>query len=155
MGGTDEQSPAVAGEGLRKVFGAGEAAVEALRGVSVAFDRGTFSAIMGASGSGKSTLMHLLAGLDTPTEGTVPLAGRALHELPDRELARLRRTRMGFVFQAFNLLPVLSAEENITLPCDITGAAIDRPWLEELLGAGQLPGAGGEPPAPRSGGPRE
>jgi putative ABC transport system ATP-binding protein len=152
---TEDHGSAVACEGLRKVFGAGEAAVEALRGVSVAFERGTFSAIMGASGSGKSTLMHLLAGLDTPTEGTVSLAGRRLDELPDRELARLRRTRMGFVFQAFNLLPVLSAEENITLPCDITGAAIDRPWLEELLVAVKLQDRRRHRPAELSGGQQQ
>jgi putative ABC transport system ATP-binding protein len=155
MGVFDQTSPAVAGEGLRRVFGTGEAAVEALRGVSVAFAAGTFGAIMGASGSGKSTLMHLLAGIDAPTEGTVTLAGHRLGDLPDRELSRLRRTQVGFLFQSFNLLPVLSAEENITLPLDITGARIDRPWLEELLVAVKLQDRRRHRPAELSGGQQQ
>jgi putative ABC transport system ATP-binding protein len=125
--------PVVAGEDLVKVYGDGPAAVEALRGVSVEFEAGTFSAIMGASGSGKSTLMHVLAGLDRPTSGRVSLAGRSLDGLDDAELTRLRRLHVGFVFQTFNLLPVLSAEENIRLPLDITGARVESEWLEGLL----------------------
>ena len=153
--GGNDGAPAVAGEGLWKVFGAGEAAVEALRGVSVSFAAGSYTAIMGASGSGKSTLMHLLAGLDAPTEGTVRIAGEPLADLPDRELARMRRREIGFIFQSFNLLPVLSAEENITLPLDLTGAPVDRPWLEELLVAVRLQDRRRHRPAELSGGQQQ
>jgi putative ABC transport system ATP-binding protein len=123
----------VAGRDLVKRYGEGEAAVDALRGVTVAFLPGSFSAIMGPSGSGKSTLMHLLAGLDRPTAGTVTLGGSQLEGLDDTELTRIRRTRVGFVFQAFNLLPVLTAEENVVLPLRIAGEQIDQEWLDRLL----------------------
>ena len=120
---------------LYKRYGEGETVVEALRGVTVAFERGSFTAIMGPSGSGKSTLMHLLAGLDRPTSGNVWLDGKSLEGLDDTELTRLRRTRVGFVFQSLNLIPVLTAEENIVLPLRIAGEEIDQNWLERLLAA--------------------
>jgi putative ABC transport system ATP-binding protein len=120
---------------LHRRYGEGAAAVDALAGVSVAIRRGEYTAIMGASGSGKSTLMHLMAGLDTPTSGTVTLDGVALGELDDRRLTELRRDKVGFVFQAFNLLPVLTAEENLVLPLTIAGRKPDSEWLESLVQA--------------------
>jgi putative ABC transport system ATP-binding protein len=125
--------PVAACRDLTKRYGEGDAAVDALRGVSLELAPASFTAIMGPSGSGKSTLMHLLAGLDRPTSGEVWLGGSNLDGLDDSELTRLRRTRVGFVFQAFNLLPVLTAEENIVLPLRIAGEEIDREWLERLL----------------------
>ena len=130
---SDADGPVVVGEALEKRYGEGEIAVQALRGVSVKLERGTFTAIMGPSGSGKSTLMHLLAGLDRPTAGEVWLGTTKLGALGDGDLTRLRRTRVGFVFQAFNLLPTLTAEENIVLPTRIAGQEIDRAWLDWLL----------------------
>jgi len=126
---------AVRASGLRKTFGRGETAVEALAGVDVTFARGEFTAIMGPSGSGKSTLMHILAGLDRPTGGWVEIAGTRLDRLNDRDLTLLRRSQVGFIFQSYNLLPVLSAEENITLPLRIGGARVDRAWLDTLIAA--------------------
>jgi putative ABC transport system ATP-binding protein len=120
---------------LHRRYGEGPAAVDALAGVSVAIRRGEYTAIMGASGSGKSTLMHLMAGLDTPTRGTVTLDGVQLAELDDRRLTELRRDKVGFVFQAFNLLPVLTAEENLVLPLTIAGRKPDSAWLESLVQA--------------------
>ena len=114
-------------------YGEGEAAVDALRGVSCGFAPGEFAAIMGPSGSGKSTLMHILAGLDRPTSGTVVIDGVDLSELDDRRLTDLRRDRIGFVFQAFNLLPVLNARENILLPLQIAGRRPDDAWIERLV----------------------
>jgi putative ABC transport system ATP-binding protein len=128
----------VRGNHLTKRYGEGAAAVEALRGVSVAFTRGTFTAIMGPSGSGKSTLMHILAGLDAPTSGTVELGGTRLDTLSDRDLTLLRRREIGFVFQSFNLLPVLSAAENITLPVRIGGDKPDQAWVDTLVQAVHL-----------------
>jgi putative ABC transport system ATP-binding protein len=127
--------PAVNCRYLFKRFGEGDTIVDALRGVAVSFERRSFTAIMGPSGSGKSTLMHLLAGLDRPTSGNVWLDGRSLEGLDDTELTRLRRTRVGFVFQSLNLIPVLTAEENIVLPLRIAGEEIDEDWLERLLRA--------------------
>jgi putative ABC transport system ATP-binding protein len=115
------------------VYGEGEASVTALDGVSVAFPAGAFTAIMGPSGSGKSTLMHLLAGLDRPTSGSVVLDDVDLTTLDDDDLTQLRRDRIGFVFQAFNLLPVLTAEENIVLPMSIAGRKPDREWVDRLV----------------------
>jgi putative ABC transport system ATP-binding protein len=126
-------SPIVATTDLRRRYGEGPAAVDALAGVSVEIRRGEYTAIMGASGSGKSTLMHLMAGLDTPTAGTVTLDGVQLDELDDRRLTELRRDKVGFVFQAFNLLPVLTAEENLVLPLTIAGRKPDPEWLESLV----------------------
>ncbi|MGI8615340.1 MAG: ABC transporter ATP-binding protein [Actinomycetota bacterium] len=118
---------------LRKVYGAGAAAVEALRGVSVEFAAGEFTAIMGASGSGKSTLLHIMAGLDKPTSGTVWIGDQDLTLLKDRDLTEIRRDRVGFVFQAFNLVPTLTAAENITLPTDIAGRDVDRSRFDEVV----------------------
>jgi putative ABC transport system ATP-binding protein len=118
---------------VRRRFGEGAAAVDALDGVSVDFERGRFSAIMGPSGSGKSTLMHILAGLDRPTGGSVILDGTELESLDDADLTKLRRDKLGFVFQFFNLLPVLTAEENITLPLSIAGEKPDQEWLRRLV----------------------
>jgi putative ABC transport system ATP-binding protein len=123
----------VATADLRRRYGEGDAAVDALDGVTLGIRRGEFTAIMGASGSGKSTLMHLMAGLDTPTSGTVTLDGVELGTLDDRRLTELRRDKVGFVFQAFNLLPVLTAEENLVLPLTIAGRKPDREWLESLV----------------------
>jgi putative ABC transport system ATP-binding protein len=127
-------SPAiVAATELSRVYGDGETAVHALRGVSVSFPTGQFAAIMGPSGSGKSTLMHLLAGLDSPTSGSVVVDGQEVAQLDDKGRTRLRRDRLGFVFQAFNLLPVLTAEENILLPLTLAGRKVDREWLDTLI----------------------
>jgi putative ABC transport system ATP-binding protein len=123
----------VAATDLVRIYGQGQAAVRALDGVGVAFPAGAFTAIMGPSGSGKSTLMHLLAGLDRPTSGSVVLDGVELSGLDDRRLTELRRERIGFVFQSFNLLPVLDARENIELPLSIAGRKPDRDWLERLI----------------------
>src|SRR3954454_18084518 len=109
-------APIVTGTELHRRYGEGAAAVDALDGVTVAFEQGRFSAIMGPSGSGKSTLMHILAGLDRPTAGSVQIDGTELTGLDDAELTRLRRDKLGFVFQFFNLIPVLTAEENLMLP---------------------------------------
>jgi putative ABC transport system ATP-binding protein len=114
-------------------YGSGEAAVDALRGVSCAFAPGEFAAIMGPSGSGKSTLMHILAGLDRPTAGDVEIDGVTLSGLDDAKLTELRRDRIGFVFQAFNLLPVLNARENILLPLQIAGRKPDDEWVDRLI----------------------
>jgi len=118
---------------LHRRFGEGQAAVDALSGVTVAFRRGQFSAIMGPSGSGKSTLMHCLAGLDQPTSGSVTIDGTEITDLDDNHLTELRRAKIGFIFQAFNLLPVLTAEENIVLPLTIAGRDVDREWVDHLI----------------------
>jgi putative ABC transport system ATP-binding protein len=123
----------ISARNLIKRYGQGDAHVDALRGVSLEIDEGRMTAVMGPSGSGKSTLMHILAGLDQPTEGTVTIAGLEISSMSDAELTRLRRRHIGFVFQFFNLLPMLSAEENIVLPLSIAGEKLDRVWLEELL----------------------
>ncbi len=124
---------AVRAAGLRKTYGRGETAVHALAGVDVAFDRGRFTAIMGPSGSGKSTLMHCLAGLDTATAGQVWLGDTELTRLRDEQLTTLRRERIGFVFQAFNLLPVLTAAENMTLPMQLAGHRPDQAWMDDVV----------------------
>jgi putative ABC transport system ATP-binding protein len=140
---------------LRRVYGEGETAVQALRGVTVALSSGQFAAIMGPSGSGKSTLMHLLAGLDRPTAGSVFVDGAELTNLDDRALTRLRRDRLGFVFQAFNLVPVLSAEENIMLPLTLSGKKPDREWLTTLIDAVGLGDRLTHRPAELSGGQQQ
>src|SRR5918994_4128285 len=129
---TAAAAAARAGE-LRKVYGEGDAAVEALRGVTIEFARGEFTAIMGPSGSGKSTLLHCVAGLDTPTGGSVWIGDVDLTSLSEKQLTSLRRDKVGFVFQAFNLVPTLTAAENITLPLDIAGRDVDRPWFDEVV----------------------
>jgi putative ABC transport system ATP-binding protein len=123
----------VVASGVSRRFGEGEAAVDALLDVSTGFERGRFTAIMGPSGSGKSTLMHILAGLDKPTAGTVRLDGDEITGLDDADLTKLRRDKLGFVFQFFNLLPVLTAEENLVLPLSIAGRKPDSEWLEQLI----------------------
>jgi putative ABC transport system ATP-binding protein len=126
-------APIVSASEVTRRFGEGEAAVLALAGVSVEFPPGAFTAIMGPSGSGKSTLMHVLAGLDRPTSGSVKLDGTEITDLDDKRLTALRRDKVGFVFQSFNLVPVLTAEENIVLPLSIAGRDPDRAWVDQLI----------------------
>jgi putative ABC transport system ATP-binding protein len=116
------------------MYGTGEASVRALDGVNVDFERGRFTAVMGPSGSGKSTLMHCMAGLDAPTSGRAFIGDEELGQLDDAGLTGLRRDRVGFVFQSFNLVPTLSAGENITLAADLAGATVDREWFDYLVG---------------------
>jgi putative ABC transport system ATP-binding protein len=125
--------PVVVATDLTRRYGEGDTAVDALAGVSTAFERDRFTAIMGPSGSGKSTLMHILAGLDRPTSGSVKLDGVEITDLDDGELTKLRRDKLGFIFQFFNLLPVLTAEENLVLPLSIAGRKPDREWVEQLI----------------------
>ncbi|HEX9299448.1 MAG TPA: ABC transporter ATP-binding protein [Actinomycetota bacterium] len=120
-------------EGLRKVYGEGDASVEALRGITLEFGAAELTAIMGASGSGKSTLLHCLAGLDEPTEGRVFIGDVDITKLSERHLTELRRDKIGFVFQAYNLIPTLTAQENITLPLDIAGKDVDQAWFDEVI----------------------
>ncbi|MEU8270356.1 ABC transporter ATP-binding protein [Sphaerisporangium sp. NPDC049002] len=124
---------AVVARGVTKVYGEGDAAVRALSGVDVGFDTGAFTAIMGPSGSGKSTLMHCLAGLDTVTEGEVRIGDIEITRLSDKQLTLLRRERVGFIFQAFNLLPTLTAEQNIRLPLDIAGRQADQQLFDMVI----------------------
>ena len=134
--------PAVVAVDLVKTYGSGEAAVTALGGVSASFTAGRFSAIMGPSGSGKSTLLHCLAGLDTVDSGKVLIGDTDITRLKDKQLTRLRRSAIGFVFQSFNLLPTLTAAENIELPLRIAGRRLDRDWLDGIvrtLGLGDRP----------------
>src|SRR5258708_6277607 len=126
-------APAARAAGLTKVYGEGDASVEALRGVDVGFAVGEFTAIMGPSGSGKSTLLHCLAGLDTVTSGRVFIGDIDITTLKDKELTQLRRDKVGFVFQAFNLVPTLNAQENITLPVDIAGRDVDAGWFDTVV----------------------
>jgi putative ABC transport system ATP-binding protein len=120
-------------DALRKVYGVGDAEVVALRGVTLELAASEFTAVMGPSGSGKSTLLHCMAGLDRPTSGSVWIGGVELTALNDKELTKLRRDRVGFVFQAFNLVPTLNAAENITLPMDIAGRSVDGQWFDEVV----------------------
>jgi putative ABC transport system ATP-binding protein len=123
----------VTAEQLTRTYGEGDTAVQALRGVSLAVASGQLTAVMGPSGSGKSTLMHLLAGLDKPTSGEITIAGQKIAHLDDTSLTKLRREHIGFVFQFFNLLPMLTAEENVLLPLTIAGEKPDQAWFEGLL----------------------
>jgi putative ABC transport system ATP-binding protein len=123
----------VSAQELSRRYGEGDTAVDALRGVSLQVAPGKLTAIMGPSGSGKSTLMHILAGLDQPTSGDVTIAGTSIGELNDTDLTKLRREHVGFIFQFFNLLPMLSAEENVLLPLSIAGEKPDRKWVDELM----------------------
>ncbi|MFD6967460.1 ABC transporter ATP-binding protein [Streptomyces sp. NPDC059979] len=127
------QAVAARASGLSKVYGQGETQVVALDKVSVDFAQGQFTAIMGPSGSGKSTLMHCVAGLDTFSEGSVRIGDTELGSLKDKQLTQLRRDKIGFIFQAFNLLPTLTALENITLPMDIAGRKPDKQWLDSVI----------------------
>ena len=131
--GAAAPGPAVSITGGVKIYGEGETAVRALRGVSLRIERGRFTAIMGPSGSGKSTLLHTLAGLDTLEEGEVRIDGIDLSTLKDRDLTLLRREKVGFVFQTFNLIPTLNAEENILLPLSIARADVERDWFDEIV----------------------
>jgi putative ABC transport system ATP-binding protein len=126
-------TPAAHAVDLSRTYGTGHAAVRALDGISVAFERGRFTAVMGPSGSGKSTLMHCMAGLDRPTSGHSFVGGRDIGSLDDAGLTRLRRDSIGFVFQSFNLVPTLTAAENITLPADLAGRKVDKDWLGYLI----------------------
>ena len=125
--------PVVAATDLTRRYGAGETAVDALRGVNLDVRQGELVAVMGPSGSGKSTLMHILAGLDKPTSGDVEIDGTNITKLSDADLTKLRRRHIGFVFQFFNLLPMLTAEENVVLPLSIAGEKADPAWLADLL----------------------
>jgi putative ABC transport system ATP-binding protein len=142
-------------EHLSKVYGDGDTRVVALDDVSVSLDRGRFTAIMGPSGSGKSTLMHCLAGLDGATTGQVFIGDTDLTRLKDKELTRLRRDQVGFIFQAFNLLPTLTALENITLPMDIAGRKPDRVWLDRVIDTIGLRDRLGHRPSELSGGQQQ
>lgn len=148
--------PAVARtEAATKVYGAGETRVTALDAVTVSIPAGELTAIMGPSGSGKSTLMHCLAGLDSLTAGKVFLDDVELSSLSDRKLTQLRRDRIGFVFQAFNLLPTLTALENITLPMDLAGRRPDQEWLDQVIGVVGLGSRSGHRPSELSGGQQQ
>jgi putative ABC transport system ATP-binding protein len=148
-------SAAARADTLSKIYGEGEAEVRALDGVTVAFQTGRFTAIMGPSGSGKSTLMHICAGLDSATSGTVSLGDTDLTTLGDGDLTRLRRDRVGFIFQAFNLVPTLTALENITLPIDIAGRKPDQEWLDKIIDMVGLRDRLGSKPNQLSGGQQQ
>ncbi len=142
-------------EKVTKVYGWGDTRVTALDDITVSFDRGGFTAVMGPSGSGKSTLMHCMAGLDEVTEGSVFIGDHDLSTLKDRDLTRLRRDRVGFIFQAFNLVPTLTARENITLPLDLAGRKPDAQWFEQVVGTLGLSDRLGHRPQEMSGGQQQ
>jgi putative ABC transport system ATP-binding protein len=150
-----ENGTVVVGREVTRRYGEGETAVDALRGVSVDVPRGRLTAVMGPSGSGKSTLMHILAGLDKPTSGSVEIAGTEITTLKDSDLTRLRRRHIGFVFQFFNLLPMLTAEENITLPLSIAGEKPDQEFFSTLIDAVGLGDRLSHRPAELSGGQQQ
>jgi putative ABC transport system ATP-binding protein len=145
----------VAADSVTRRYGEGETAVDALRGVNMTVMSGELSAVMGPSGSGKSTLMHILAGLDRPTSGTVEIAGRDITQMNDNELTLLRREHIGFIFQFFNLLPMLTAEENIVLPLSLAGEKPDPAWVEELIAKVGLGDRRGHRPSELSGGQQQ
>jgi putative ABC transport system ATP-binding protein len=145
----------VTAEEITRRYGEGEAAVDALRGVSLAVRSGELVAVMGPSGSGKSTLMHILAGLDTPSSGEVTIGGEMITGMDDTELTKLRRRHIGFVFQFFNLLPMLTAEENVVLPLSIAGEKPDAAWLSDLLAKTGLKDRSTHRPAELSGGQQQ
>jgi putative ABC transport system ATP-binding protein len=150
-----EVGPAVAARDLVRRYGDRDSAVEAVGGVSLEVPAAQFTAIMGPSGSGKSTLMHLLAGLDRPTEGTVEIGGRDITTMGDKRLTLLRRKHIGFVFQAFNLVPTLTAEENVTLPLAIAAKKIDRSWVDAVIERVGLDDRRSHRPAEMSGGQQQ
>src|SRR5206468_7252931 len=123
----------VSARGVTRRYGEGDTAVDALRGIDLDIERGKLTAVMGPSGSGKSTLMHILAGLDKPTTGEVEIAGTKISKLSDSELTKLRRKHIGFIFQFFNLLPMLTAEENVVLPLSLAGEKPDKAWVDGLM----------------------
>jgi putative ABC transport system ATP-binding protein len=141
--------------GLSKVYGSGDVAVRALAGVDVEFAAGHFTAVMGPSGSGKSTLMHCMAGLDAPTSGQAFVAEHEIGRLDDAGLTQLRRERIGFVFQSFNLIPTLTAEENITLSADLAGQSVDREWFDYLVGRLRIAERTSHRPSELSGGQQQ
>jgi putative ABC transport system ATP-binding protein len=145
----------VSASDVTRRYGEGDAAVDALRGVTLDFPAGGFTAIMGPSGSGKSTLMHILAGLDRPTSGTVVIDGKDITKMDDGELTRLRRDRVGFVFQFFNLVPVLNAEENVLLPLSIAGRRPERQWVDQLMETVGIADRATHRPAELSGGQQQ
>ncbi len=148
-------SPVVTARGLTRVYGEGETAVHALRGVDLDITPGRLTAVMGPSGSGKSTLMHVLAGLDKPDGGTCSIAGVEVTGLDDKGLTDLRREHIGFIFQFFNLLPMLTARENILLPSEISGREVDEAWLAELIDRVGLADRIGHRPSELSGGQQQ
>src|SRR5919198_2075065 len=150
-----QQGTVVRAQDVTRRYGEGATAVDALRGVSLDVDAGQLVAVMGPSGSGKSTLMHILAGLDKPSSGTVTIADREITTLPDNQLTHLRRRHIGFVFQFFNLLPMLTAEENVVLPLSIAGVKPDQAWLRELLDATGLSDRRTHRPSELSGGQQQ
>ena len=150
-----QQGTAVQATDVTRRYGEGATAVDALRGVSMGVEAGQLVAVMGPSGSGKSTLMHILAGLDKPTAGTVEIAGTEITTLGDARLTRLRRQHIGFVFQFFNLLPMLTAEENVVLPLSIAGEKPDQAWLNSLLAETGLADRRTHRPAELSGGQQQ
>jgi putative ABC transport system ATP-binding protein len=145
----------VAATDLTRTYGEGDTAVQALRGCSIDVRRGELTAVMGPSGSGKSTLMHILAGLDRPTTGTVSIEGIDITKLGDTELTKLRREHIGFIFQFFNLLPMLTAEENIVLPLELAGRKLDKAWVNEVIGKVGLDDRRTHRPAELSGGQQQ
>jgi putative ABC transport system ATP-binding protein len=142
-------------DAVSKVYGRGPGSVAALRDVTIGIPRGTFTAVMGPSGSGKSTFLHCAAGLDVPSSGTVRLGDTALSGMGENALTELRRERVGFVFQAYNLVPALTVTENITLPLRLAGARVDRVWLDEIVHRMGLAGRTGHRPAQLSGGQQQ
>jgi len=151
----DSNGVVVSAADVTRRYGEDTTAVDALRGVSLDLARGSLTAIMGPSGSGKSTLMHILAGLDRPTAGSVSIDGIEIAELGDNELTKLRRRHIGFIFQFFNLLPMLTAEENILLPQSIAGEKPDEAWLAELLRRAGIDDRRSHRPAELSGGQQQ
>jgi putative ABC transport system ATP-binding protein len=151
----DHSPPAVAARNVARRYGEGDTAVDALRGVSLEVPHGELTAVMGPSGSGKSTLMHILAGLDRPTSGSVEIDGTEITTMKDNELTKLRRRHIGFVFQFFNLLPMLTAEENVTLPLTIAGKKPEPKWFDELLESVGLADRRKHRPAELSGGQQQ
>jgi putative ABC transport system ATP-binding protein len=147
--------PVVSAEGVTRRYGEGDTAVDALRGVSLEIESGKLTAVMGPSGSGKSTLMHILAGLDKPTSGTVTIAGEEITKMSDNELTALRRKHIGFVFQFYNLLPMLNAEENVKLPLSVAGEKADAGWFNELMAKVGLNGRLSHRPSELSGGQQQ
>jgi putative ABC transport system ATP-binding protein len=145
----------VVADDVTRRYGEGDTAVDALRGVSLEVGQGKLTAVMGPSGSGKSTLMHILAGLDKPSSGTVSVSGNEITRLSDSDLTKLRRRHIGFVFQFFNLLPMLTAEENITLPLSIAGSKPDKAWFGELIDKVGLADRLSHRPAELSGGQQQ
>jgi len=163
MAAAEETTPAptpkienvVVATDVTRTYGQGATAVEALRGVALSVRSGELVAVMGPSGSGKSTLMHLLAGLDKPTGGTIEIAETEINGLDDKKLTKLRREHIGFVFQFFNLLPMLTAEENVVLPLSIAGEKPEKEWLAELLAKTGLTERGSHRPSELSGGQQQ